>query len=76
MHGKVELEQKIKWYLENIKDSISLEDLELIKLAQFNTNGRLVFQKQIVEFGNLNKLPRKKAKPIKYGDILDMAKKH
>lgn len=36
MHGKVELEQKIKWYLENIKDSIEEANPLLSKANLFN----------------------------------------
>ena len=64
-----EFEKKVRWYLENIKDTINLEDLEIIEMAQFSTKQRLIFNKKE------RKLPKKKKKPIKYGDLTDIAKK-
>lgn len=67
---KSEFEKKVRWYLENIKDTINLEDLEIIEMAQFSTKQRLIFDSK-----KKRKLPKKKSKPIKYGDIGDFTKK-
>jgi len=35
------LEQKIIWFLNNIETTMGLDDLELIKLSQFDSEGQL-----------------------------------
>lgn len=64
-------EKKIRWYIENIDSIYNIEDLELIKLAEFDKTGRLKFN---MEEKSKIKLPKKKPKPIKYRDINEFAR--
>ncbi len=69
-------EKKIRWYLENIEDSINIETLNLIKMAKFNEKGRLVFKVNLplVSEKKEKNLPKKK-QIIEYGDIYEIARK-